>query len=101
MPAGRARAVEFSRRAARDYVRALLYPARESLPAAHLFQDRIKRAQDLLAERPLIGRPSNRPGIRELVLGRVPYTAVYRVESRRVVIIRLLHQARMPRGRGS
>ncbi|WP_439879450.1 type II toxin-antitoxin system RelE/ParE family toxin [Pseudomonas prosekii] len=38
------------------------------------------------------GRPSTVPGVRELVLGRYPFVAPYRLEHSRVQILRVLHQ---------
>jgi toxin ParE1/3/4 len=54
----------------------------------------IVRTAEALTEEPLIGHPGRRPGTRELVLRRYPYTLIYRVYAARLVIVAVLHQSR-------
>ena len=66
---------------------------RENRTAAPtLFKDELKRALDLIAERPHIGAPYKRRGIRDLRryrLGKTPYQAYYvpRVDDGEVIVV--------------
>lgn len=46
-----------------------------------------------LAQFPERGRAGQRAGTRELVLGRLPYVAIYRVRHTEVEVLRILHGA--------
>ncbi len=41
---------------------------------------------------PGMGRPSQKPGVRELVIDRYPYLAPYRLKSNEIQILRVVHQ---------
>lgn len=88
------RPVEFTKRAATEYLKGLLYIAAEDLTAANLLQDRIEEVLTLLPRRPHIGRPGLVPGTREFPVSKTSYTIVYRVRARAIQVLRVLHQRR-------
>jgi toxin ParE1/3/4 len=54
--------------------------------------DEIEHQVDMLLQHPKLGRPGRVKGTRELVIGRTPFIAVYRLKgAARIEIIRLLH----------
>lgn len=60
---------------------------------------RLRRAEELLRENPLIGSPTLTSGTRKLPIRRTPVTLVYRVRSDRIEILRILDQrSGAPRG---
>jgi addiction module RelE/StbE family toxin len=69
------------------------YLAERNPDAALRLDERFDMAVRLLTEHPRIGRDGRVDGTRELVIGGTPYIAVYGVEPRRVLILRLLHGA--------
>ena len=73
------------REAAIDYI------AQDSARAALAQLDEIERQVDMLMQHPDMGRPGRRQGTRELVIGRTPFIAVYRVKGERIEVLRLLH----------
>ena len=93
MPARRLR-VDFTRRAAREYLKGLLHIAADDFWAATLVQDRIEDALALIPKRPHVGRPGAVPGTREFPIGRTSYTIVYRIRSDAIQVLRILHQRR-------
>ena len=52
------------------------------------------RAIARLEQFPNLGRPGAKPGMRELVVPRLPYRVPYRVRGEQVQIVRILHQHR-------
>lgn len=75
------------REAAIDYI------AQDNILAALDQLDEIERQTFLLATQPKMGRVGRVPGTRELVIIRTPFIAVYRIEGRRIEILRFLHGA--------
>lgn len=69
------------------------YIAAESPAAAVRLDREIEQQTDRLARFPLMGREGRVIGTRELVIGRTPFIAVYRVKGKRIDIIRILHGA--------
>jgi len=55
--------------------------------------DRIAEHVGRLVEYPELGRPGRKQGTRELVIGKTPFVAVYRVKPRagRIELLRILH----------
>ena len=86
--------VDFTQRAAREYLRGLLYVAADDLSAATLIQDRIEGALALISRRPHIARPGVLRGTREFPIGKTSYTIVYRVRGSAIQVLRVLHQRR-------
>jgi len=54
---------------------------------------RIVAVVEALRNHPYLGRAGAEPGIRELVIGGIPYIVLYRVQSRRVTIDTIWHGA--------
>jgi toxin ParE1/3/4 len=69
------------------------YIAADNVRAAIRVDEEIDRQVDLLAEHPLMGREGRVKGTRELVTGRSPFIAVYRIKGKRIEILRILHGA--------
>lgn len=71
----------------------LNYIAADDVQAAIRLDEEIERQVDLLTEHPLMGREGRVKGTRELVIGRSPFIAVYRIKGKRIEILRILHGA--------
>lgn len=71
----------------------LNYIAADNVQAAIRLDEEIERQVDLLTEHPLMGREGRVKGTRELVIGRSPFIAVYRIKGKRIEILRILHGA--------
>jgi plasmid stabilization system protein ParE len=88
------RRVDFTRRAAREYLEGLLHIAAENVFAAVLVQERIEAALALLQRHARIGRLGMVRGTREFPVTRTSYTIVYRVRRATIEVLRVLHQRR-------
>lgn len=69
------------------------YVARDKPDAAERLATRIVTLVETLRTHPHLGRVGAEPGIRELVIGSTPYTVLYRVQDRRVIINTIWHAA--------
>lgn len=85
--------VRWLKSAQRSRFEQLNYIAQDNPSAAIRLDEEIERQTDLLAQYPLMGRAGRVEGTRELVVGRTPFIAVYRVKRKRIEILRLLHGA--------
>jgi toxin ParE1/3/4 len=85
--------IRWLRAAERSRVEQLEYVARDNPSAAARMDEAIERQTDLLAQNPFIGRVGRVKGTRELVIGRTPFIAIYRVKRKRVEILSFLHGA--------
>ena len=74
------------------------YVARDNPEAAERLAIRIVAMVEALRNHPHLGRVGAEPGIRELVIGRTPYIALYRVLGQRVVISTIWHGAQRREG---
>ena len=105
MPASAARRLSLSPRALRDIAAIEAYYAQFGLVAADRVLATIKAAADGVRLNPLIGTEDIRTGTRHKVIGRYPYTIVYRVHHNGIQVVRVLHQRRQyfnpPVGGGS
>jgi addiction module RelE/StbE family toxin len=81
-------------RALLDLNDAYVYVARDKPSAARRLVEQIEDGVAQLAVHPLLGRIGRVPGTRELVIAGTPFLVVYRAESRRVVVLTVLHGAR-------
>ena len=91
--------VEWSPVAEADRIETFSYIAQDSVQAAVRVDDAIDAQTDQLIDFPESGRPGRVVGTRELVITNLPYIVVYRLEDRRVYILRVLHAAqRWPAG---
>jgi toxin ParE1/3/4 len=71
------------------------YIAAENPKAAANLVKRIKHVVSYLAENPLMGRKGRKPETRELMVAGTPYLIVYAVMGGEIVIVRLIHTARL------
>jgi len=85
--------IRWLKTAFRNRLEQLAYIAQDNPAAAARSDEEIERQTDLLAQYPLMGREGRVKGTRELVVGRTPFIAVYRVKRKRIEILRLLHGA--------
>jgi toxin ParE1/3/4 len=79
--------------ALRNRFEQLDYIAADNVQAAIRLDEEIERQVDLFADHPLMGREGGGNGTRELVVGRSPFIAVYRIKGKRIEILRILHGA--------
>ena len=61
--------------------------------AAERVATRLVAVVEALRNHPHLGRAGAEPGLRELVIGGTPYTVLYRVRGKRVVITTIWHAA--------
>ena len=63
-------------------------------PLAAIGQDEeIERQVNMLLQQPKMGRIGRLKGTRELVISRTPFIVVYRLQTHRIEVIRLLHSS--------
>ena len=80
----------------------MAYVAQDNPSAAIRFEEEIEQQVRQLLEHPLMGRSGRSPDTRELVLGRTPFIAIYRISQSLIEILRILHGAQQwPRPGGS
>jgi toxin ParE1/3/4 len=94
VPASAARRLSLSPRAIRDIVAIEAHYAQFGLVTADRVVATIKAAVDAVLLTPLIGSEGIRLGTRHKVIGRYPYTIVYRVKGNGIQVVRVLHQRR-------
>ena len=81
-------------RAAKDLAEIEAYISMDSRDAAKAVASRLRKAFDLIASRPEVGRPTPIPGIREWSVPGLPSIIPYRVRSHRIEILRVWHTGR-------
>jgi toxin ParE1/3/4 len=86
--------VRWLKRALRNVQEEAEYIAREDPHAAARIVTLIERAVAMLAQHPGLGRPGRIPGTRELVVVDTPYLVPYRVQGKRIDILRVFHGRR-------
>ena len=64
------------------------YIAQDNPLAAVSQGDRIDEQVDMLLQHPQIGRPGRKQGTRELVISRTPFIVVYRINGKRIELLR-------------
>jgi len=87
--------LEWSALAIEDRNAIFEYIEADSPQAAILVDERIENNVEQLIDFPLMGRPGRIAATRELVVQRTPYIAVYRATNDTILILRVLHGARM------
>ncbi|MGH6912851.1 MAG: type II toxin-antitoxin system RelE/ParE family toxin [Geminicoccales bacterium] len=85
--------VEWLREARRNRESLLTYIAERNPAAAVRLGDAIAAAAARLANFPEIAPRGRVEGTRELLIAGTPYIAIYRVETSKIVILRLLHDS--------
>ena len=88
-----AKRLEWSARAAHDLLAIEAYIAVDNPVAAGRVEEYIIERTELLCEHPFLGRAPAASKPRRLVLTRYPYNVHYRVTSKKIRVVRVLHQA--------
>lgn len=91
--------IRYTRRALAQLAAVLAYIDERSPSGAQNIKARLKAVIDLAAEHPRIGRLTDRPGIRRVVVTPYPYFIFYKAADTGVVIHGIRHAARDPRRR--
>jgi len=94
VPASATRPLSLSPRAIRDIAAIEAHYAQFSLATADRVLAAIKAAADAVCRNPWIGPEGVRKGTRHKVVGKYPYTIVYRARRDRIQVVRVLHQRR-------
>ncbi|MBA3448521.1 MAG: type II toxin-antitoxin system RelE/ParE family toxin [Pseudaminobacter sp.] len=81
-------------RAAQDLADIEAHISADNRQAGAAVASSLRRAFDLIAARPEIGRPLTRPNIREWSVPGLPYVIPYRVRPDRIEILRVFHTSR-------
>jgi plasmid stabilization system protein ParE len=88
------RQLEWSKRASADLVKIVDFYLTEASPViAEDAMTAFDRAAKTAAANPLHYREGKKPGTREYVMRRFPYTLIFRSEGPRIIIVRVLHQS--------
>jgi len=69
------------------------YVALDQPAAAERLATRIVALVEALRAHPYLGRAGGKPGVRDLAIGGTPYSILYRVRGRRIVINTIWHAA--------
>lgn len=88
------RSVRWTRRALGRLDNIGLWIAAENPAAADKVVSRIIAAVDRLSDYPEIGRPGRLKGTRELPMADIPYIVAYKVTSKTIDILTVLHTSR-------
>ena len=83
------------RRAIADRDAQLDYIAQDNPGAAIEHGDRIVHQIARLIQHPEMGRAGRKQGTRELVISRTQFIVVYRIQGKRIEILRILHAAQL------
>lgn len=86
--------VRFASRALSDLVEIRNYLLEHSPSAAERFRQHVMAAIDRLSDFPMIGRATDEPNVRVLILTRYPYLVFYSVTGQDVVILHVRNGAR-------
>ena len=86
--------VRWTPRARNGFVRETRYIARDSPDAARRVAVQVRKAADMLAIHPRLGRDGRVIDTRELVVPTTPFTIAYRVREQHVEIVGVVHQAK-------
>ncbi len=78
-------------RAIHDRDAQLDYIAQDNPLAAVSQGDHIDEQVDILLQQPQMGRPGRKQGTRELAISRTPFIVGYRINGKRIELLRLLH----------
>ena len=92
--ANRPLSLRLAPRAIRDIVAIEAHYAQFSLATAERVLTVIKTGAEVVCRNPWIGSEGVRKGTRHKVVGKYPYTIVYRVYQDRIQVARVLHQRR-------
>jgi addiction module RelE/StbE family toxin len=87
--------LEWTRRAVRELESVLDYIAKDKPLATARFGVQARKKVEILKEHPYIGRDSDLPGVRELLIHE-NYFVIYRVRGQALQILRFRHARRRP-----
>ena len=85
--------IKWLRLAVQDLVDHAEFIARDNAVAAGKEFLRVEAAVELLADNPLMGRPSALPDVRELVVAKTPYIVPYRIKNDQIEVLAVFHGA--------
>lgn len=88
--------IRFDARALADFAEIRDYLVERSPTGAERVRLHLIQTIERLADFPFLGRPTDEPGVRVLVLTRYPYLVFYAVIADDVVILHVRHGAREP-----
>lgn len=86
--------LEFSLRSIANIEAIKLHIAADNPVAASEVVESVLSAADKLMDFPMLGHAGRRLGTRELVLPKFPYTIIYRLTLKKVIIAAVIHQSR-------
>jgi toxin ParE1/3/4 len=87
--------VVISASARQDFLEAVDHYDRESISAGSRFAEQINATIELMRERPMIGRV-NEYGERQFKVETFPYSIIYQLEPRRILVMAIAHHKRKP-----
>ena len=87
--------LEFHPEAEMEFIEAAVYYELQVLDLGVRFGAEVRRAADLLMEHPEIGARID-PELRQLIVGRFPFTLIYSVQPDVLQIVAVAHQRRQP-----
>ena len=90
----------WTKQAVRDLVEDRAYVELDNPKAAAELARRIVKATEKLLRNPELGRRGRLQGTRELIIPKTPYLIAYRINGKRIELLRVLHSSRQypPRG---
>ena len=83
--------LRFSHAAQADLSHAYDYIAADCPSAARTLLPSVDRATRLLVDMPNMAKAGRMAGTREMLIGRTPYIAVYKITDEEIVIVRIVH----------
>jgi toxin ParE1/3/4 len=86
--------LEFSLRSIANMETIRLHIAADNPIAANKVIESVASTADKLMDFPMLGHVGRRLGTRELVLSKYPYTIVYRLTVKKIIIAAVIHQSR-------
>ena len=86
--------LEFSERSIANMEAIRLHISADNPIAANKVIESLTSTADKLMDFPMLGHVGRRLGTRELVLSKYPYTIVYRLTMKKVIIAAVIHQSR-------
>jgi len=86
--------LEWTIRSSENVLQIEEYIAAENPVAAQKVTNEILRIAQNLRESPMLGHTGRRAGTREIVIPRYPYFISYRLTSKKVIVLAVIHQSR-------
>ena len=86
--------LEWSARSTKHVLQIEEYIAAENPTAARKVANEIIRTAQNLRDFPLLGHTGRRTGTREIIIPHYPYFISYRLTSKKVIVVAVIHQSR-------